>query len=172
MKLDIDGCTIDIDEAATREYYSAHPEHNSCTCSGCENFRQCVPQLPEEVKTFFQSCGIDDMHVISEIIPLAMLDDGLLYYGGFFHLVGSMTNGKSITVEVPCYKSGKGKSAIKTGSSIRTHTESGVMTIGESFTVYFTDSIALLPDGFPEKVIQMEIEAHLPWVIDKENTYY
>ena len=176
MELKIEGCTIDIDEAATREYYSAHPEHNSCTCTGCENFRQYVQQLPEEVKIFFKSCGIDDMRVISEIIPFAMMDDDLLYYGGFYHLVGSMTGGETITVETPCYKTDKdenGKLGTRlTGYRTHTHTESGKITIGDRFTVYFTDSLALLPEGFPEKVVQMEIETRLPWVIDKENTYY
>lgn len=172
MELKIEGCTINIDVAATRGYYSAHPAHNSCTCSGCENYRQLVTQLPETVREFFHSVGIDDMRVITEIIPFAMTEEELLYYGGFYHLVGSITGGKLITTEVPCYKNDNGSTVRLPETKTHTHTESGIMTIGESFTVFFTDSLALLPEGFPENAIQLEIDARLPWVIDKENTYY
>lgn len=175
MELIINGCTIKIDESATREYYTAHREHNSCTCSGCENFREYCSSLSEEVRTFFQSCGIDDMRVIREIIPFCMTDDGLLFYGGFYHLVGTIENGQTITYEIPCYvseKDDKGKTIIKrTDTRMRTHTQSDRIAIDSSFTVFFKDELDLIPDDFPDNAIQIEIEAHLPWVIDKENTY-
>ena len=175
MVYTIDNCTINRDSAATRAYYTEHPAHNSCTCSGCKNFREYSKMFPAEVKDFFSSVGISDMRVIAEIIPHITLDDGLLFYGGFFHVVGTMTNAPEFTQEVPCYESstdadGK-RTFVKTGTEKRTWYETAFRKLTDSFEIMFSDSTALVPDDFPRPVLQLDINAHIPWVIDEENTY-
>lgn len=175
MDIRINGCTITIDNAATYDYYTKHSAHNNCSCTGCKNFRKYIESIPAEVKGFFESVGIIDMGVISEIIPYATLDDGLLFYGGFYHVVGKMTNASVITQEIPCYETRTdndgNKVLIKTGTKKESRSDTAVKKLSDGFEIMISDHTSLVADDFPEPVLQIDITAHIPWVIDEENIY-
>ena len=86
----------EIDTEATRNYYLTHDAVNACACLGCQNFRQWTKICPPEITEQFQAFGIDDLNVITEIIPFgARLQEyernhGMLY-GGFYHVIGKIT---------------------------------------------------------------------------------
>lgn len=44
--------------------------------------------------------------------------------------------------------------------------------LSSNYQVAFTDEIALVGEGFPTPVIQMEILAKIPWVLQEERGYY
>lgn len=176
MIIKINECTIEIDEAATREYYISHGIENDCDCTGCRNFREYVPCFPDKVKTFFRDIGIDDMKNIAEIIPIVTMEGGLVYYGGFFHVVGKISGGTEIIQTIPCVETikdeyGKVIGTQKVGEKQRKHMESEKLKVDESFSVYFSDACGLLPDDFPSGALQIEIETSIPWIIEDENTY-
>ena len=175
MEIRIDGCTVTIDSAATRDYYTKHSAHNNCSCAGCKNFRKYLESIPAEVNGFFDAVGISDMGIISEIIPYATLDDGMLLYGGFYHVVGKINNASVITQEIPCYETRTdndgNKVLIKTGTINESRSETAVKKLSDGFEIMFTDAASLVADDFPEPVLQIWITAHIPWVIDEENTY-
>ncbi|MCR5120909.1 MAG: hypothetical protein K6B74_00655 [Ruminococcus sp.] len=131
--------------------------------------------FPAEVKDFFYAAGISDMRVISEIIPLATLDNGLLLYGDFFHIVGRMENASKIILEIPCCERRTDSSGnnvfVKTGTKTQTVSETAFKELTDSFEIMFTDKTALVPENFPKPLLQLEIKAHIPWIIDEENTY-
>ena len=116
------------------------------------------------------------MRMIAEIIPIVTKPDGLVYYGGFYHIVGKIIDGNFISMNIPCYEQVKDEhgnvtGTIKTGEKMKTHTESVIMKIDDSFSIYFSDMCGLLPDKFPPNAVQLEIETNIPWVIEDENTY-
>ena len=39
------------------------------------------------------------------------------------------------------------------------------------FLYYHTNQAELLPDGFPRPVLQIEIDAYIPWLLESPNEY-
>lgn len=69
-------------------------------CSGCRNFEKAADSMPDEVKRFFDSIGID-MKKPTEVYANAVNSDGLLIYGGFYHLCGTLLTGESAWTKIP-----------------------------------------------------------------------
>ena len=175
MLITIGECKIEVDEKATREFYSEHFYPNDCGCSGCRNFREAVSSLPASVHEFFRSCGVDDLRLITEIMPNVM-QDGLLLYGGFFHVVGHMSGAIEKTERVPtsessCSKLGRLLEIRKRGHEILSWSESAMYELAPCFSIWFKDAIDLRQPGFPENALQIEISCKLPWVIDEPCEY-
>lgn len=175
MLIKIGECRIEVDEQATRAFYAEHGVLNDCDCSGCRNFRAAAPSLPAPVHEFFSSCGIDDLRLITEIIPYVMQNDAVLY-GGFFHVVGKMSGANEATEIVPGFEPAKTKLGRKLGLQRKSRTmiawsETGKLVLDPHFLVYFKDGIDLPEPGFPENALQIEIGCSLPWVLDEPCEY-
>lgn len=152
MKVNFGKITVEIDADSTRAYYSSYDSTNDCDCTGCVNYReytkQCDPAIPELLRSF----GIDDLNYITEIIPYgsSRVDYdkyGGMTYGGFYHVVGKPLTAQQFT---------------------REDTE---MIITDKFQLSLADRAVLVPEGFPQPVLQIEIWAKIPWVISCENDY-
>ena len=78
-------------------------------------------------------------------------EDGTLLYGGFYHVCGTLPN-----------KEGKKRESI---------CQEEYFNVSPDFGICFTDSVCLLEENFPAPVIQLEISANLPWVLQEENSY-
>ena len=90
---------LQIDPEKTREFYKkAKYVTEGCRCAGCRNFEKAIDYMPNEVLCFFHSMGID-MKKITEIYVNKSDPDGTLLYGGFCHVCGTMTEGKSAWVK-------------------------------------------------------------------------
>lgn len=142
---------VDLDVQKTRAFYE-HAEEltKSCQCQGCRNYGALSEQMPEKVRDFFQSIGVE-ISKPAEVYVNCKNEDGTLSYGGFYHICGTILEGKSAWVQ--------------TG----TENEPGACyQVERNFQISFENKIHLLEEGFPEPVIQMEIYCELPWVLEEQ----
>jgi len=94
-KKQIGSWLIEFDRAATKTAYAAI-EGDSCKCQSCRNFYEAIPQFPVEVRQFFDEFGVDLTEPV-EIYDLCEFKDGLLLYGGWYHIVGNYLDGDNVT---------------------------------------------------------------------------
>lgn len=155
MKLTLGNCEIDIDEKATRDFYSSHDCQNDCTCAQCTNFRRYAPGFSEEVKDFFKSCGIDDLNDVLLLSPFYE-ENSYSFGDGMYPVVGSMRH---------VYRSGLDEN---TSGGIDQEADQGLMIsddikFNDSFSICFRNKCDLCFDGFPQKRIQLSIFWRVPW---------
>lgn len=157
MIFDIGQYRLDIDVVKTKHFYkNAHVVSKSCSCDGCLNFEKAVSTLPASVITFFANLGID-MKKVCECYVNCTNDDGNLLYGGFYHVCGTLLEGKSVWKKI--------------NENISRWDSKSAFSISPDFCVSFQEDIALLEKEFPLPVIQMEFSAKIPWVLKKSNPY-
>ena len=151
---------IDVDVEKTRAFYdTARCISEGCSCEGCRNYMAAIDTFPREVKDFFDKLGVDLKCAAELMIPFSE-DNGktLNYWGGFYHICGELLNGYDYNAFE--------------GEGIRNIDKTRFYHITDGFSVGFSNYADLLEDGFPEPVIQIEIEfLHIPWVLDEENPY-
>lgn len=153
--------TLDIDIQKTRSFYQkASALTAGCDCPGCRNFEKAAQSLPDEINRFFNALGIDGKKP-AEVYVNMVKGTGLVEYGGFYHLCGRVLSGESAWVTVECNK--KARTAVWDPSK--------TYAVSNNFHVSFREDCALVEDGFPEPVLQMELEAYLPWVLEEPNPY-
>lgn len=161
MKIQFGPYTLDIDIEKTRSFYQkANNVSVRCSCPGCRNFEKAVEILPDEIKCFFDALGIDGKKP-AEVYANMVNNDGLVLYGGFYHLCGRLFSGESAWVTV--------KSNTKAKTSF--WDSSKTYSVSKDFLVSFQEDCSLVEDGFPEPVLQMEIEASIPWVLEESNRF-
>ena len=149
--------TVDIDVEKTRRAYRALPHiTQGCGCDGCLNFEKAVDTLPPQIRGFFDDLGID-MKKITECYVNCKNNDGTLFYGGFCHVCGTLLQGESAWVKVS-----------------ETHSyydPNAAYRIDEHVCVSFQKECFLVEQAFEAPILQLEFQANIPWVLDKENTY-
>ncbi len=92
---------LNINTEKTRAIYKNLKRlSQACGCSGCRNFEKAADSMPDEVKRFFDSIGID-MKKPTEVYVNEVNSDGLLIYGGFYHLCGTLLTGESAWTKIP-----------------------------------------------------------------------
>lgn len=148
---------IDVDIQKTRSFYeNAKFISEECSCDGCQNFEKAVDVLPQSVKVFFSDLGIN-MKKICECYVNVVNEDESLLYGGFCHICGTLLSGNGAWVKID-----KNTAYWKKDSTF---------SVSQNFHISFQDNISLLEKDFPLPVIQLEISANIPWVLEKENPY-
>lgn len=124
---------------------------DSCTCNDCKNFVASRDKAyPAEIRHLFERLGIDIIKE-SEVCHYTRLENGLHYYGGWFHFKGKIKQGKDCTVAQPYG-----------GYTFDLTPVSSTFRIGfrtDSTLTFFEDK---------EELVQVEFETHIPWTIDKE----
>lgn len=137
---------IEADPEATREFYVNFPIITGiCDCLYCKNYVEASEDLPDEVLDFFSSLGLN-ICKSAEIYDIDQKEDGIYSYGGFYHIAGNLLT------DLEFYSQPKPK----------------LYTLTEHFKIGFTHLTTLVPDGFPRPVLQMEILAEIPWVLQGE----
>ena len=143
---------IDVDVERTKDFYNklAKTVIENCGCVNCRNYYQAIPKVSNKVLTFFDALGIDPQKS-----PEATLWDtsknGKAYYSMIFHVVGTLV--KSVDIYRPIGDNGF-------VTILENYYE-----IDKDFKVGFTSKTVLLEKDFPQPCIQLEVDAHLPWVI-------
>lgn len=142
----------DIDTINTRIFYNTKMAENSCTCTGCTNFKIFAQQCSSTIKKAFAAFGIDDIKKVYEITPYdTSAEDynkhGGILYGGFFPVVGKILNTDKI------------------------EPEKAALHIDENFEFFISPAISLCPPDFPKPTLQIEIYAYIPWFLNKQNDY-
>ena len=150
-KLILGGYRLEIDIEATRAYYAAHHEPwITCQCAGCRNFAAALGTLPQAVRDFFASLGLEPGKV-----------QELCFYTGtqktitgdcWYHLVGTVLEGSSKPGDYQEFPA-------------------GWVDLTEGFSVGFKNPCDLLPDDFPKPCCQMQFNYTLPWVLEEKNPY-
>jgi hypothetical protein len=145
---------VEVDESRTKDFYSNYHEiSRDCSCQGCRNYVSSCTQYSEEVKQFFQWFGIDATKE-AEVYVCAKNDDGTILYGGFYHVVGTLISGEDYW-----HQDGKENSYAEP------------YKLNDNFSYGFTKGNALVPEGFPEPILQLEFMASLPWILEEECRY-
>lgn len=157
MLLKVGQYKLDIDIVKTEHFYkNADVVSKFCSCDGCLNFEKAVSTLPAAVISFFTNLGID-MQKVCECYVNDTEDNGVLVYGGFYHVCGTLLDGES------AWK--------KSDDNIFRWDSKSAFSISPDFSVSFSEDVALLEKDFPRPVIQLEFFAKIPWVLEKRNTY-
>ncbi|MBQ9780472.1 MAG: hypothetical protein IJW00_05965 [Clostridia bacterium] len=149
---------LDIDVDRTHVFYD-RPDvlitSEKCTCAGCQNYDKAILQAPAAVLDFFRSLGIDPRKPAEVFDVMGGLDEnGEVYYNGFYHVCGVRLQGEDAWVGTA--NGGK-------------HLDMNRMyVIDSSFKVSFEKSVLMLHEEFPSPVLQIEIDAHLPWVLSEK----
>ncbi len=140
---------VDVDTERTRAFYRTAPRvTETCGCDGCRNFERAADELPDAVGMFFDRLGAD-LKKVCECYVNGPTEDGMLLYGGFCHLCGSLVSGGSTSV----------------------WQDGAAYPVTETFRVSVQQNTDLLEDGFPQPAVQMEFSAKIPWLLDRENPY-
>lgn len=149
--IEIGGWLLQVDKEQTADTYQKLPEIE-CSCTYCLNYVTAYEYFPPAIKAFFEQFGIDPR---KEAEVYKFQDDGypIYDYYGFYHFVGRilrLPNGSS-------YSSETATQAEKAQS----------VQIFETFKVSFNTENALVPQGFPQPIVQLEFERlALPWLFD------
>jgi hypothetical protein len=146
MRIEFGGNVIDIDSVKTAGYCNTLPVvTDECDCPGCRNFVKASADFPDEVREFFNELGMDPKKA-SEVYAYGAVDEGKsVYYGGFYHLCGTILND---------------------GDSDASYKITG------SYSVRFTKEIDLPEENMPQDMIQMEIDfTSVPWMLSEANPY-
>lgn len=159
-------CTAEIDADATRRWYAAHPLVNDCGCGGCENFRRWTasPHCDPRIRETLAALGLDSPDLVAELIPWDTTAEqyaahGGNWYGGFYHVIGAVKDGADL---------------LEAAKNPQFEPERFSLRITDQFALflyYHTNQAELLPDGFPRPVLQIEIDAYIPWLLESPNEY-
>jgi hypothetical protein len=145
---------INYDPEATRKAYTqvlqGCPEQ--CGCDTCKNFaaaRHCA--YPPEAKALFEQLGIN-INQEPEVYHNSRIESGLHSYGGWFHFVGSIEEGRDASQQIAENIFGF-----------------DLEQITDSFAMGLTKRVTLVPGSFvDQQVVQIEFETKIPWVIDSK----
>ena len=146
---------LDIDVDRTREFYAREDIETTsekCTCQGCQNYDKAILAASDTVVGFLRSLGIDPRKPAEAFDVMGILgEDGKVWYNGFYHICGTRIEGEDAWVHT---------------SEKSMHLDMDRMyAVDDSFKVSFEEQVLLLHKEFPAPVLQMEIDAHLPWVL-------
>ena len=141
-------CRFDVDVERTRRWYETAPTPSQCcTCDGCVNYEQAAEQFPEPVTAFFAALGADVKKPF-EVYVNCTNKDGTLFYGGWYHLCGTLLDEGEDTWQV-----------------------AEGAPFGPRGFQFYPGGFGPVPRGFPRPILELSIFADIPWVLDKENPY-
>lgn len=152
---------LDVDIQKTRLFYQeANNVSAGCSCPGCRNFEKAIEVLPDEIKNFFDALGIDGKKP-AEVYVNTVNADGLVSYGGFYHLCGRLLRGES------AWETVKSNQKI----TVSRWDISKAYSISKDFHISFQENCCLVEAGCPKPVLQLEMEINVPWVLDEPNNF-
>ena len=149
MRHSIGKYVLDIDVARTRAYYE-NAGRITCDCIGCRNYELAVEHLPGNIKDFFEILGID-IRKPAEISVNCKRRDGNLFYSGFYHICGTIEEGKNTLIQV--------------SENVFHFDQAYFCSLADKFQISFQQECYLVDEYFPRPVFQMEIFADIPWVL-------
>lgn len=147
---------LDIDVERTAAFYrTLPPMTEGCNCDDCRNYQQAVGHLHEKTLAFFSALGID-IAKPTEVYVNDASSEGILYYGGFYHLCGRILQGDSAWV------------ANSETENCKTFVWDDEKTIplDDGFHVSFQRECDLVEEALPSPAIQLDFIAMIPWVLD------
>jgi len=148
----IAGWTIEYNKEATQTAYAELPNDTlGCNCKTCCNFMKATPTVSKTILAFFEQFGIELLKP-AEIYE-NYSENGRVFYGGWYHIVGNYLTGDDVWQ--PVNKDPNHKHIAP------------MFQVDDEFKVGFTKDLALVPQGFPTPILQMEVVFSLPWVLEE-----
>jgi len=138
LAIQVAGNELLCDPDATASGYAAWIPQE-CDCTSCANYRANRHALfTTACLAFFAQFGIDPIKPaeIYDVGPVEGSTPGMIQYGGWFHFIGEI---------------------VRLGENV---------ALSPDLTVWFSRKIALAAASFTGPVVQLEIEARLPWVLE------
>ena len=119
----------------------------ACGCIGCLNFEAVRSRLLEgPLGSVLEKLGISPPWEV-EVYELGRAPSGLHHYGGWFHFVGTIESGAP---------------ALRSGSA-------DFEQLSSTVSIGFHAAAQLVRPSFKgAPIVQLEVSAELPWVIDAE----
>lgn len=149
---------LDIDVERTREFYKIERHlAEGCSCDGCQNFAKACESFPQNVLDFFEKMGIEPKKAAEVYINCAENNGKTVFYGGFYHICGTVLDGESAWEPM--------------SENVNRWETNRCFEVAPNFFVSFEQGGSLIADGFPKPIVSMNIEFHVPWVLDKPNDY-
>ena len=155
--------TFDIDVERTRAFYNRAdvlPMGEDCGCIGCRNFDKAIMTVPRAVLDFLYSLGIEPRKPTEIYNVTGMLeDDGKIWYNGWYHICGTVVKSPE-TVKYGVNE--KGNPTVEYGWDKGYRPSPGF-----PFAILPVKDNAFQRDGFPQPIIQLEIDTHLPYLLSE-----
>ena len=139
-----------VDDALTRSTYAnvAVGGADSCICKNCKNYVKSREfAFPGGIKKLFNALGVD-YKKDCEVVHYYRNRNGLHHYCGWFHYIGDFF-GPDCTL--PLANGGY---------------TTNLVTITPNFSIGFRKGTSLSIFQNNENLVQIEFEAHIPWIID------
>ena len=147
-KLFLSNWTIEYDFNKTKDFYkNFNYIIDDCNCYYCKNYFNYVDNLSNKILDFFNTLGLD-IKKATEIYVLNNNNDGIILYGGFYHIVGNLLSNNDVW-----------------GNSIINEKE--LYIVDKDFKIGFTKKLSLVPKDFPKPVLQMEIITNIKWILEE-----
>lgn len=150
QRLTFEKWIIEVDPIKTYWFYEQQfSAKESCNCLYCRNYYEACKLFSKEVKDFFNSMGLEPCKA-AEVYEMGRNEDGTYLYGGFYHVVGNLVSVNNVGQD-----SRKGTLNLE--------------TLKEDFKFGFTTHLVLVPEEFPQPVLQLEINTNIPWVLNEKS---
>ena len=149
---------IDVDVERTRAFYAREDVETTsekCVCQGCQNYDKAIFTASDTVVDFLRSLGIDPRKPaeVFDVMGGQLDENGQVLYNGFYHICATRLEGEDAWVHT---------------SESSMHLDGDRMyAVDDSFKVSFEERVLLLHKEFPTPVLQLEIDARLPWVLSE-----
>lgn len=144
--------TLSSDAESTKERYAtlATGAPEQCGCEPCRNFAaQRTVAYPAAALKLFEALGIAANREV-EIYHMARLGPGRHLYGGWFHFVGAILEGRDAAVQVA-----------------ENVWRPDLEPVADRFKLGFTSMLALVSEPFKGlQLAQLEFSTELPWTLE------
>lgn len=142
---------LQIDTERTVEVYSKRPSlTDKCNCLGCRNYMAAISQLPPRAQETFALLGIDPSKA-GEVYPVEVNADGTHLYNGRYFFVGQIL----VSPET-------------TGHFSHIGSQITMSKLSSDFSIGLTANALYPPKSFPQPLLQLEFNCHVPWVIAEQ----
>lgn len=138
QKLRIENWLLEVDLKKTSEFY--RKDITICNCLYCQNYIKACTRLDSSILNIFNSLGINPTKP-SQLSEFGPLDEGSYLYMGSYHIVGKLLEGPYCL------------------SSDWNSTNTAQI---QNFKIGFSKELLFVPEKFPNPILQMEFEAHIP----------
>jgi hypothetical protein len=145
MKIQLNDWILEVDVERTSKFYNDINDEIQCDCLDCQNYRMYLTKN-EGVWSFFQKLGVNTFKD-GDYTSYGVHENGRLVYQGVYHIVGVIVSGPTVVTD-----------KWSTTNLIKV----------EDFNIGFSNELRCVHADFPEPIIQLEFEANIPWLLEKE----
>lgn len=138
---------IKVNTDETTEFYTKD-DYIDCSCDYCKNYLLCCDIFPEEIHILFNELCISPKKE-GEIMHFNENENGTHFYVPFYHLSGQILSLSEFEF-------------IKQNRKIKIKK----LDMLHDYNIEFTENLSLVPENFPEPIIEFSLSLNLPWLFN------